>query len=450
MSTNQQQHSTKEQTHIKHIKIGFWTVLSLVIGSQIGSGIFISPTILAPYGALAFVGLILGGVGAISIALVFAKLCSILPKTGGPHVYVANAFGKTASFFTGWTYWVISWVSSIAIVKASIGYLVPIIGDHGSAVTLSLEISLLCFISYLNLRGLYIAGLAELFMTIIKIIPLVLVPIAAIYVFDANNFMGLKQLPNSISDCFSGNLGKTVIFAMWGFIGIETATTPADSVHKPAHTIPRAIIIGTLLVALVYLFNTIAVFGGIPQNILANSATPYADFARLNFGGNWNIIISLTASIVCIGTLHAWVLSAAQVSLGISRDGLMPEIFSKQNEFGAPPFGIICSVLGSIPLLIMTYSPNLAQQITLLIDLSVATFLFVYIACILAFFKIMSQRKNLTLLSFLYGFVAFFFCCWMLSSQDLMTLVKAFCFVLSGIPIFIWQCYYAKKKILKA
>ncbi|MFT4327493.1 MAG: amino acid permease, partial [Wolbachia pipientis] len=107
-------------------KIGFLAIFALVISSQIGSGIFMLPISLAPYGAYSLISWVISGFGAISLALVFASLCAKFPETGGPHIYVKHAFGSTAAFFVGWTYWVSSWVSSTAVTIASIGYLAPL------------------------------------------------------------------------------------------------------------------------------------------------------------------------------------------------------------------------------------------------------------------------------------------------------------------------------------
>ena len=104
-------------------KIGFWTVLSIVFGSQIGSGIFILPSTLASYGNFGLYGWCSAGLGAILLAIVFAELCSRFPKTGGPYAYVKIAFGTKSGFFVGWAYWLVSWVSNTVLVISSISYL---------------------------------------------------------------------------------------------------------------------------------------------------------------------------------------------------------------------------------------------------------------------------------------------------------------------------------------
>lgn len=428
-----------------HKKLGFWGVIALVIGSQIGSGAFISPAVMAPFGVLAFVGWIFAGCGAISIALVFSQLCSLMPETGGPHVYTRAAFGNTVSFFVGWTYWVVSWVSSVAVIKACIGYLMPVIGDHGQFITLCLEILLLIAISWLNLQGVHVAGNAEIFMTIMKMIPLVIIPILSLGIFDIRNFLGTQEFAQDHSITV---LGRVVMLAMWGFIGIELATTPADSVKNPQYTIPRAIVLGTTTVAMIYLLNNIAIFGGVPYVELARSAAPYTDFVERNFGGQWGTIISLVTSVVCIGTLHAWVLSAGQVGLGIARDRLLPKIFGAQNNKGAPIFSILASAICSIPLLILTYNPNIAVQVQLVMDFSVTAFLFVYVVCIISLLKILKQHKMLQPIKITYCGIALLFCIWMLCSINIGVILIASSFVVTGVPVYFFQVYRDKESAL--
>jgi basic amino acid/polyamine antiporter, APA family len=427
-------------------KLNFWSVFALVTGSQIGSGVFMLPANLAPYGLYSLCGWLISGLGAIMLALVFAKLCSWLPKTGGPHVYIKEAFGNTAAFFTGWTYWVVSWVSTTVVIIASIGYLTPLIGDQSVIINVLLEIVLLLGITFLNFRGVGVAGRAEFLLSLVKIIPLGLVPLIALFYFNINNFVlspSLAPLP------LSSLLSQVTLLTLWGFIGLESATTPAESVENPATTIPRAVVLGTASVALLYLLNSTGIMGVIPGQELMHSNAPYADTVRYIFGGNWHLIISVIASLICIGTLNAWTLTSGQISLGLAQDGLLPAIFGKKNMYDAPQFGLIISCLGIIPLLIITANASLARQVLAIIDFSVTAFLFVYAFCCLAFFKILFQRirqGSEKLLPLLYGGIAFIFCCWVIYETPLTTLVIASLFIVSGIPLYFYRSYTMSKR----
>lgn len=416
-------------------KLGFWSVFALVTGSQIGSGVFMLPANLAPFGWLTLIGWILSGLGAVMLALVFAKLCARFPRTGGPHAYVEEMFGKEASFFTGWTYWIISWVSTTAVISASIGYLAPIIGSSSPFTHLLLEIALLLMITAINLRGVAVAGKMEFFLTILKIIPLLIIPICALFFFNKNNFAPVKI---DFSLTTTQTIGHVVLLTLWGFIGVETATTPAQAVHNPSKTIPRAVILGTLCVAILYFINSVGILGVVPFETLALSKAPYAQATQTIFGGKWHLIISLIASIVCVGTLNAWVLASGQIALGVAQDNLLPKAFGHKNRHGAPSVAILTSCVGIIPILFLTVNENLAQQINAIIDISVTAFLFVYAICCLAYLKLlMKKTERAQLKDWLIGVFALCFCGWVIAATSIKVLVIASLFVLSGIPIYI-------------
>jgi APA family basic amino acid/polyamine antiporter len=416
-------------------KIGFWSVFSIVVGSQIGSGVLMLPANMAPYGIYSILGWVIAGVGALALALVFSELCMRFPKTGGPHVYVNEMFGPTASFFTGWTYWIISWVSSTAVVITSIGYLSPFIGNHPPIVYLILEILLLLIITGVNLRGIQAAGEAEFILTVLKIVPLFILPIAAFWYFNSQNFtLNIEKAALPLST----KLAEVTLLALWGFIGVESATTPAGSVHNPSKTIPRAIITGTLCVAFLYLINSIGVMGTIPGATLEASKAPYIDVTHLMVGGDWHLLVSVVSSIVCIGTLNAWMLTSGQIALGLAEDGFMPKRFARTNKYEAPGFALMTSCLGIIPLLIFTLSDSIATQITLIIDISCIAFLFVYLMCVIAYIKSLIEM-HATVIHWIYGFTALAFCLWIIYETDIMKTATSALFVISGIPVyFFW------------
>jgi APA family basic amino acid/polyamine antiporter len=417
-------------------KIGFWSVFAIVTGSQIGTGVFMSPAGLAQYGSFSLIGWLISGFGAIALCLVFASLCSRFPETGGPHAYVNHVFGPTAAFFTGWSYWIISWVSTTAVVVTAIGSLSPFLSDAPGSVYLTLEILLLFLITLLNLKGVQAAGKAEFILILMKFIPLIVIPLVALCYFDSSNFVisqPISLLPKS------SILSQVTLLTLWGFIGLECATTPAGEVVNPSKTVPRAIVTGTSCVALLYLLNSIGIMGLIPGQELANSKAPYVDASRIIFGGNWHLLVSCIASIVCIGTLNAWMLASGQVVLGLAQDGLMPQIFARKNRQGAPFFGILTSCFGIIPLLILTTNTNFASQINAIIDFSVTAFLFVYLACCFAFLRLLCQGTKLSFFGLLYGLIATIFCSWIIYETPIKTLFIASAFVLSGIPVyFLW------------
>ncbi len=414
-----------------HRKMGFWAVTSLVAGSQIGTGIFLLPSSLAPFGAAGLSSWLITATGALFLALVFARLCARIPKTGGPHAYIETAFGRSAGYFSAWTYWVISWLSTPMVVIAIIAYLSPIFGDLHPVLSLFLQIFVLLSITGLNLYGVRSAGKMEFVFTLLKLLPLLLVPLAGLFFLKKAHFIPFNPTEGSTI----GVMNAAALLTLWGFIGVESATTPAESVENPQKTIPRALVVGTLLVAIVYIFSSAVVQGVVPKEMLMSSKAPFADAAQIIFGGNWYLMISLAASIVCLGTLNAWVLTSGQIALGASKDGHLPKCFSQINSRGAPKWGIIASSLGIIPVLVLTMNKGLVEQINLMIDVSVTAFLLIYALSVISFLKLFWRNpKDIAL-----GLAALSFCGWALYSSGLKMVAFAGLITLAGLPLYFWR-----------
>lgn len=426
-------------------KIGFWSVFELVTISQIGSGLML-PAQLAAFGSLSLIGWGISGFGALILAIIFTELCVRNPKMGGPHAYIREAFGSTAAFFTGWTYWVASWVSTVAIITSAVGYLSPLIlGDKDSVlITLSLEMGIITWATILNLKGIAQTRKTTFSTVIIKVIPLILVPIMGLFFFDKSNFSVLNvSLTSSQGLSYCNNV---ILITLWGFIGFESATASADKIHRPSKTIRQALIFGTLFVVVVYFISTLGILGMIPGEVLISSKAPYSDAAYIIAGASGYIFISLVCAYICLNAVNVWTLASGHIALGATQDGLLPKLFSKTNQNGAPVAALLISWLGTIFILVLIHQASLTQRINMVIDLSVITFLFVYMACCLAYLKMLYlEKKPSPLWKWACGIISLGFCTWVISSTELLTLCISALFVLSGVPIFLVRY----KKIVK-
>src|SRR6187455_3390272 len=109
---------TAEQPAASPRPLGLWSATALVVGSMIGSGVFLLPASLAPYGTASLVGWAITLCGAVLLALTFARLAMRWPQTGGPYIYARNAFGDLTGFAVAWSYWVSIWCANAAIAVA--------------------------------------------------------------------------------------------------------------------------------------------------------------------------------------------------------------------------------------------------------------------------------------------------------------------------------------------
>lgn len=358
-------------------KMGLWMCTALVVGNMIGSGVFLLPASLASYGGISIIGWLITAVGAMLLALVFARLSRLVPKAGGPYAYTRYGFGDFAGFLVAWGYWISIWAGNAAISVAFTGYLgVFLPGLTGSPVlSAGTALTAVWFLTWINSRGVRNAGIIQVVTTALKLIPLAAVGILGLLYLRVENFMPFNQSGGS---GFSA-ITATATLTLWAFLGLESATIPTGEVKDPAKTIPRATIVGTLLTAVVYILGTVAVMGVIPAEILATSTAPFADAASVMWGGWAAYAVAAGAAISCFGALNGWILLQGQLPLAVEADGLFPRLFGRLGKSGTPTAGLIVSSLLITILVGMNFTRSLVELYTFIILLATLTTLIPYI-----------------------------------------------------------------------
>jgi APA family basic amino acid/polyamine antiporter len=262
--------------------IGFWMAVALVMGNMIGSGIFLLPSSLAPYGALGLVGWLVSTAGSVLLAIVFARLARIDPAAGGPYAYTRRAFGDLPAFLVAWGYWISMWVSLGALAVAFVGYMgavcPPLVRSPAAAALTAVGVVWLLII--VNVAGVRTAGWVQAVTTILKTLPLVAIGFAGLINIDPSHF----AIPGRDFRSMAAAVPAVATLTLWAFLGLESATVPADTISDPDRTIPRATIIGTLLTAIIYVTATVGVMSILAPASLAQSTAPFADAAHALHG----------------------------------------------------------------------------------------------------------------------------------------------------------------------
>lgn len=364
--------------------LGFWSVWALAVGTMIGSGVFLLPASLAPYGLLSFGGWMLGGAGAVAIVVVFSRLAARTTQDGGPYIYVREAFGELAGFLMAWGYWLGFWVSIPVVAIAFVGYLgvfVPALAQSLVAQALT-ALGLIAVITFINVRGLKEMSATQVVMTVLKIVPLVAIAAAAI-VFGAPH-----NLPpfNPSHAPILPSLAAVTLITLWPFTGFEAAATSAGAVRDAERTIPRALVSAILVVTAIYLSATLGVMLLVPADQLAQSQAPFADAARVL--GPWGAgFVAVGALVATAGTLNGIIFTSGQMPMAVAEDGRAPAWMAKRNKGGAPYLSLlVSSALGSL-LLLLNYSRGLVGAFTFLLMMATAISLIYYFFCALAELK---------------------------------------------------------------
>lgn len=334
--------------------LGLWAAMALVIGNMIGSGIFLLPASLAPFGGISIVGWLFTATGAPFLALLFAKLASLVPKVGGPYTYTRLGFGDFAGYWIAWGYWISVWSGNAAIAVALVSYLQGVIPVLGLSLWLSaaVAIGLIWLVTWINVMGIKQAGVFQVITIIMKLVPLVAIATIGLFYINWSHFVPFN--PSGMSPFAA--ITAVATLTLWAFLGVESATIPADDVENPGKTIPRATILGTIVTALIYILSTVAVMGIILLAQLGKSNAPYAAAAG-SIWGQWAFyLVVIGAVISCLGTLNGWTLIQGQIPMAVARDRLFPKEFGKMSKHGVPAFGIIISSVLVTLLTVFYYS----------------------------------------------------------------------------------------------
>jgi APA family basic amino acid/polyamine antiporter len=416
--------------------LGLWRSSALVVGNMIGSGVFLLPASLALFGGIGIFGWAFSTVGAVILALVFARWGRIMPEVGGPYAYTRRGFGDFAGFLVGWGYWISIWCGNAAIATAFAGYLgvfVPAVSDS-PALAAATACGAIWLLSWVNARGVREAGIVQVATTVLKLLPLVAVGTLGLVYFDISN---LRPFNVSGEPTFSA-LTATGALTLWAFLGLESATIPANDVRDPRRTITRATVVGTVSAGVVYILSTMGVMGVLAPAVLSGSTAPFADAASEMWGGWASYAVAAGAAISCIGALNGWILLSGQVPYAAARDGIFPAHFGRLSKNGTPVFGLVVSGVLATVVLSMNYSRGLVGAFTFIILLSTLTSLFPYLMCSAGAFLVADGPGRRRVLWPLVPGLAFLFSLWAIAGLGRDTVYWGFLLLLAGVPVYVW------------
>lgn len=374
-------------------QLGLLMCTALVVGNMIGSGVFLLPATLAPFGWNSIFGWMLTIAGGILLAIVFAALSRNFPRAGGPYAFTEEAFGPAAGFLVAWTYWVSIWVGNAAIATGSVSYLSVFFPSLASTKGLHavVTVAIIWLLTLVNIRGAFVAGGVQLITTILKLLPLTAVIALGAFVVIGDG--GTSIAPFDPEAIAIGPVTAAATLTLWGLLGLESATVPAEKVKDPTRTIPRATMIGTVLTGLIYLFACSAVILLQPAAEVANSAAPMADFVALHWGegaGKW---LALFAAISGFGAMNGWILIQGEIPYAMAKGGVFPAYFAKLSARDTPIRAHVVSSLLLTGVVLMNYSKSMTELFTFVILLSTMSSLVMYFACSLAAIKLKSDGR---------------------------------------------------------
>lgn len=365
--------------------LGVAACTAIVVGNMVGSGFYLSPSAVGPYGFLAIIAWIVMAVGAICLGLTFARLARLAPATGGPYAYTRMAYGDFIGFLIAWGYWISIWASLPVIAFAFAGAIMNLMPEYQNrVVAIGLTLGAIWFVVLVNLRGVKTAGVFAELTTYSKMVPFAAIAVVGLFYIRPEN-LNFSRINPSGEPLWTAAAALAPL-TMFAFLGLESATVPAGDVRDPKHTIPRSTILGITIAALLYVLGTLVVMGVVPQDQLVKSVAPFTDAARIMWGSVGAGAIAIAVIISSIGALNGWTLLMGQVPMAAAEDRLFPPAFGRLSRRGVPAVGIIISA-GFATVLVLVQaagSPGVRAFYNMIVSLSTMTAVIPYAFCALA------------------------------------------------------------------
>ena len=388
-------------------QLGFWICLALVVGNMIGSGIFLLPANLAPLGVNAIWGWLLTIGGAVCLASVFAGLAKTMPDAGGPYDYVARSLGAPPAFLVMWSYWISTWVTNSAISIAAVSYLSTLAPGFFAVPGIAplMAIAFVAMFTAIACTGAHVSGGVQIFTSVLKIMPLLAAMVIALIVLGQGDHQA-QLAPTPVTP---NGIAAAAALTLWAMLGFECAAVPAARVKDPARTIPRATLIGTLTVGLIYLAASSSVFLLLPADVAAKSPAPFADLVGAFWGPTASLFVVFFAAISCLGALNGWVLLQGEVPLSLARRGVFPQWFGKVNSRGMPVRAQVLSSTLSMLLVAANYTRGLTELFAFMALLATVATLVLYLFATIAALRMMAlgqMNRGLLLITLVGGVYA--------------------------------------------
>ena len=414
-------------------KIGPFLATMLVVSTMVGSGVFLLPASLGVIGSVALYGWFVAALAAGLIGGVFALLALANPGAAGLFSYVRDAFGGCAGFVTGALYWASCLVAIVAIALAVAGYLsvfVPVIAKP-PGLTIA-TIAVIWVIVGANFLGPRFVARMQSWAVFLGLVPVLFAAIGGWFFFHPAVFAASWNVSGK-SDL--AIMPQAAVIAFWAFLGIETAIILAVRVRNPLRDVPIGTLGGLAIATLIYIAASTALTGILPAAALAKSSAPFADAFLPVLGAAFAGVVALCAMLKASGTLAATVLVAVETAECESVMGRMRADFvaAPRASFVNLMFtGVITSVL-----VIISVSPTLARQFTIVTNASVVLSLGVYFASALALLRVGNALPaNLRVTSRIVAVLCAVICVALIAASEMPSLVGSAIFIALALAVY--------------
>ena len=314
--------------------LGLWGAVAIVVGTVIGSGIFLVPkAMVLKVGSpeMVFAVFVFGGLLSLAGALTYAELAAAMPEAGGEYVYLREAYGPLWAFMYGWTQMWVAKSGSIATLATAFFYYLtnffPQLDNVIAQLPFGLELrqgqilamAVIAFLAFVNYFGVKIGGEVQVIVTIVKVALLALIIVVGLTAGQGTTANFHTSIPaiGGVSGFFAA-----LVAALWAYDGWNNVSMVSSEIRNPQRNLPLALIGGSLAVMAIYLLANLAYFYVLPAAAVAGSDRVAAEMMRRIWGAAGANAVSIAAMISIFAALNGSILTGARVPYAMARDGL--------------------------------------------------------------------------------------------------------------------------------
>jgi basic amino acid/polyamine antiporter, APA family len=317
--------------------LGVRALAANIVNTIVGSGIFVLPAVVAAIlGPAAMLAYLVCAVLVALFGLCFAEVGSRVHATGGAYAYVEAAFGPCVGFSAGLLLGCAELAASAAVATIFVGSVSALLpGGGGGATRVVMLMLLYGALAIVNVRGVRTGARLMELITAAKLVPLVLLIIAGLFVLHPS-YLRWEGVP-PLAD-----IGRASLVLMFAFTGVEGPLTSSGEVSDPSRTVPRAVLLGLSTVALLYAGLQIVSQGALGPALATTTDAPLAAVAERALGAPGRTLILLAAMVSTLGYVSGDMLATPRLLFAFARDGLLPARFAEVHaRFRTPYVAII-------------------------------------------------------------------------------------------------------------
>ena len=428
--------------------LSYPVILLITINSIMGTGIFFLPAVGAGLaGPASLISWVILSFISVYIAMCFGELCSMFPTAGGIYEYCKQAYGYFWSFIIGWTTMLAGNITIAMLIVGAIQYIVP---ANVPLIKIPICLFFIFLFNYIAFKGMQTSAMMLVTFAGITLITVFGLAAPGFLGFNVENFTPFFVKPIPF-------LFIAIFFIAETFFGWETATFLAGETKDGARVMPKALIWGTVIIAVIVLISVFTSLSAINWEIFGSSTEPLSDLAAVHYGGTGKIIFSLLVYLAIIGSVAGWIVSAPRLLLAMAEDKLFLKQLAKIHPVNKTPHNAILFQTIFTTILVIVGSGSYSTLLHLLVPLVLLVYSAVLISLLVLRKKEKERIRHFTtpfawvgvplVVLFLFGLIVG----WLLYTAHAVQLALfALSLVFLGIPVFLLlKVYYDPEIIIK-